>query len=133
MIVYEAFFIKNHLEGRLSKEIENQHITTEFKPSKTHEYLYGKEAKFIITGYGINGNVEAYQVSLVGAEDDELLDLYKSIFGTPHITVSTANSGKPEEAKSLDYTNPVPLGIERTIISVFGGSDGIKPILNKGD
>ena len=128
MIVYEGFFIKNPIEGKLLKEIEYQHITTEIKPAKTHEYLYGKEAKFIVTGYGINSSVEAYQVSLVSAEDDRLLELYKSIVGTPHITVSISSTGKPVEAKILDYTNPVPSGIERTVITVFGGSNGSRPI-----
>lgn len=69
------------------KNIENKHITNEFRPNKSHEELYGCEAKFIVTGYGNDGVNEGYKIKLISCKSDDLIKLYNNIV-IPHITLS---------------------------------------------
>ena len=34
---YEGFFIQEDLQSKLFRDIEYKHVTTEYKPLKTHE------------------------------------------------------------------------------------------------
>ena len=122
--IYEGFFIKEDLHGKLAKNIEYKHITTEFKPRHPHEDLYGITARFAITGYGNDDNNEGYLVKLVSCESDELVELFNNI-SVPHITLSTSIDGKPVNTKNLEF-KPFDGGI---ITATFGGFLG-KPILS---
>lgn len=121
-VVYEAFFVQGPLYSKLSKDIEFKHITTEFKPAKSHEHLYGQQATFLVTGYGNDEVNEGYKVKLVSCESNELRELYEAI-PIPHITLSISPEGKAVNTKNLDFgpTN------EFTILTKFGGFLG-KPI-----
>lgn len=121
-VIYEAFFIQGSLSSKLSKNIEFKHITTEFKPAKSHEHLYGQQATFVITGYGNDEVNEGYKVKLVSCESDELRELYEAI-SIPHITLSISPEGKAVNTKNLDF-EPID---EFTILTKFGGFLG-KPI-----
>jgi len=106
-IVYEAFFVQNVLISKLYKNIEFKHITTEFKPVKSHEHLYGTEATFIITGYGNDGANEGYKVQLVSCDSNELVELYRNIL-LPHITLSVSKEGKPINTNKLHFKEVKP-------------------------
>lgn len=129
-IIYEGFFVnpKIDLISTLDKDIEFKHITTEFKPAKTHEYLYGKTARFAIVGYGNDYTNEGVKVNLVSCEDNELVDLFDSIF-IPHITLSVSNDGKPVNTSKIDFTNNIPDYLPEVIECIFGGFKG-SPVLN---
>ena len=73
MIHYEGFFITEELPHTLARDIEKKHITTEYKPAKTNDGLYGITADFEIIGYGNDGMNEGYKVRLVKiyAQDDQ--------------------------------------------------------------
>lgn len=121
--IYEGFFIKEDLPSKLDKAIEYKHITTEFKPTRSHKNLYGITAKFAITEYGNDSKNEGYLVNLISCESNELVELFNSI-SVPHITLSTAIDGKSVNTKNLkfDYFDG------GTITATFGGFLG-KPIL----
>ena len=121
-VIYEAFFVQDDLLSTLSKDIEYKHITTEFKPSITHEHLYGQQATFLVTGYGNNRINEGYKVKLISCESNELKELYDSI-DIPHITLSISEEGKAVNTQMLDFmpTNEIK------ITTKFGGFLG-KPI-----
>lgn len=121
-VVYEAFFVQGSLDSKLAKDIEFKHITTEFKPAKSHEHLYGQQATFVVTGYGNDEVNEGYKVKLVSCESDELRDLYEAI-PIPHITLSVSPEGKAVNTKNLDF-GPTD---EFTVLTKFGGFLG-KPI-----
>ena len=124
-IIYEGFFVLDTLSSNLEKDIEFKHITTEFKPAKTHEYLYGTEATFVVTGYGNDSVNEGYKVQLVSCDSDELVELYRNIL-LPHITLSVSKEGKPVNTKNLTFIDSSSL----TIRTKFGGYIG-KPIFDK--
>ena len=124
-VIYEAFFVQDDLLSTLSKDIEYKHITTEFKPSITHEHLYGQQATFLVTGYGNNRINEGYRVKLISCESNELKELYDTI-DIPHITLSISEDGKAVNTQMLDF---IPTN-EFKITTKFGGFLG-KPIYKK--
>lgn len=126
-IIYEAFFVQDDLKSKLNNDIQHKHITTEFRPSKTHEHLYGQQAIFRVVGYGNDGINEGYSVNLVSCESDELRELYETI-SIPHITLSISPEGKAVNTKNLDFRS----ANEFTVLTKFGGFLG-KPVYIKGD
>lgn len=107
MIHYEGFFITEELPHTLARNIEKKHITTEYKPAKTNDSLYGITADFEIIGYGNDGVNEGYKVRLVKiyAQDEQvaiLKDLYDQI-PVPHITLSLAEGAKAVNTCYLDF------------------------------
>ena len=115
-IIYEAFFVQDALSSKLCNDIEYKHITTEFKPAKCHEHLYGQRATFIVTGYCNDEVNEGYSVKLVSCDSDELRELYETI-SIPHITLSVSSEGKPVNTKNLEFK---PIN-EFLITTKFGG------------
>lgn len=107
----------------MAKNVEYKHITTEFRPSKSHEYLYGQTAKFLITGYGNDDVNECYKVQLVSCESEELRELYEAI-SIPHITLSTSLEGKPVNTSKLNFESIDGF----TVLTKFGGFIGGEPI-----
>ena len=129
-IIYEGFFVANTLLTSLEKNIWYKHITTEFRPKITHEYLYGTEAIFEVTGYGNDGNNEGYSVKLIETDSEELKDIYNNI-EVPHITLSVSANGKPVNTAKLNF-NPINASSVRLIIrTTFGGFNGKDVILDK--
>lgn len=128
MIVYEAFFVDHIINSKLSRDIEFKHITTEYKPAKTHEHLYGQKAVFIATGYGNDGVNEGLSVKLVSCDSDELRELYEAI-PVPHITLSVSEEGKPVNTKDLEFDTAPEFKISTT----FGGYNGREPYFGEGE
>lgn len=122
-MIYEGFFIQNKLQGILEKDIVNKHITTEFRPKKTHKELYGKTATFNVIGYGNNDVNEGFKVEMVSCENKALRELFNNI-PVPHITLSTSATGKPVDTAKLDF-QPVN---RQTVTGKFGGFDSGKVV-----
>ena len=117
-MIYEAFFIQEQLDSTLEKDIQNKHITTEFRPKQTHQDLYGKTATFKVIGYGNDDKNEGFKVEMVSCEDVALKELFDNI-PLPHITLSVSNDGKPVNTAKLDF-QPVNGQI---VTGKFGGFD----------
>lgn len=121
MIHYEGFFITEELPHTLARDIEKKHITTEYKPAKTNDGLYGITADFEIIGYGNDGMNEGYKVRLVKiyAQDDqaELLRALYNQIAVPHITLSLAEGAKAVNTRYLDF-KPTE---SRVVSGVFRG------------
>lgn len=128
-MIYEAFFLDYDLEPLLENDIQYKHVTTEFKPAKTHENLYGERAWFKIIGYACDGDNEAYKVELFHCDNDELKELYKKI-DIPHITISVSKTGKPVNSRYLEFKE---IDVVRPIKTTFGGFDGKKIKTWKGE
>lgn len=130
-IEYEGFFINEPIVSTLFRDITYKHITTQFRPEKTHPHLYGCKAKFAITGYENDGDNEGLKVQLVSVENEdcaeELQELFKAI-PNPHITLSVSEKGKPVNTGKLTMADPVPPYINTTIVAKFGGFNG-EPVL----
>lgn len=126
-VIYEGFFIRAPLDSTLSKDIEFKHVTTQFRPPICHQNLYGKTARFVITGYGNDGDNEGVSVSLTTAEDAELAELFNSI-AIPHITLSVSEKGKPVNTAKLEFADSDSNLIGSIVEGTFGGFNGRNPI-----
>ena len=126
-VIYEGFFIRAPLESTLSKDIEFKHVTTQFRPPICHQNLYGKTARFVITGYGNDGDNEGVSVSLATTEEAELVELFNSI-AIPHITLSVSEKGKPVNTVKLEFDNNSSELIGSVVEGTFGGFNGKNPI-----
>lgn len=120
-IIYEGFYIPGDLPSTLDRNIEEKHITTEYKPEKPHKHLYGLTAQFEIIGYGNNGQNEGYKVALrkIFADSEQEAELREIFNQIPllHITLSVAKGAKPVNTRYLDFS-PVE---GKTIIGIFKG------------
>lgn len=124
-VIYEAFFIQDNLESKLSNDVEYKHITTEFRPSKTHEHLYGKMATFNVYAYGNDDINEGYAVKMISCDDNELWEIYNGV-DIPHLTLSTSAEGKPINTVKIEFEF-----IDNfTITTKFGGFIG-RPIFEE--
>jgi len=126
-IIYEGFFITGDQIGAsigtLSRKVMHKHITTEFNPPVIHNDLYGIAARFTITGYGNDGDNEAFSVELKECENEELVKIVNAI-EVPHITLSVSDTGFPLNSKNLNFGgNYVPTRKARiyTVNTIFGG------------
>lgn len=120
-IHYEGFYIPGELPSTLDRDIKEKHITTEYKPEKRHEHLYGLTAMFEVVGYGNDGKNEGYKVALRKifadeAQEAELREIFEQI-PVPHITLSVAEGAKPVNTRYLEFS-PIE---SKTIIGFFKG------------
>lgn len=127
---YEGFFLYDtELESELNKDIEFKHVTTEYKPARTHEHLYGKEVTMYITGYGNDGKNEGVSVKLGNFVADEELEKLFNQIPKPHITLSVSNEGKPVDTANLIFEHKKLDKFPKVLILKFGGFIG-KPIFS---
>ena len=118
MIIYEGFFINSKMLGSLSKDIENKHVTTEFRPKVTHEELYGSKVILHVSKYGNNGENEGLYVDNIETDNDTLRSLFDNV-AVHHITLSVSDSGKPVNSSKINFDKSWN-GID-TIEATFGG------------
>ena len=102
MIIYEGFFINSKMPGSLSKDIENKHVTTEFRPKVTHEELYGSKVILHVSKYGNNGENEGLYVDSIETDNDAIRNLFDNV-AVPHITLSVSDSGKPVNTSKINF------------------------------
>lgn len=102
-VIYEGFFIDGNLNSKLAKNIDNKHVTTEFRPSVTHEYLYGEKVKLRIDAYGNDGENEGLFVNGITTDNLDVLLLFMNV-ETPHITLSVSENGKPVNTSKIKFS-----------------------------
>ncbi len=104
------------------------HVTTEFKPEKRHESLYGTPVSVHITGYASgpvrdeDGHILSYNEGVlveITSENKELQELFDRLDKTWHITGSYTEGAKYTE--QLDFSNAKPVDI--TMEGIFGMAD----------
>jgi hypothetical protein len=125
-VVYEGFFIECPLKSSLEKDIADKHITTEFRPVKSHPELYGTKATFRIIGYGNDGTNEGYKVSLLSVcapkeQEEQLRAIYDKV-KVPHITLSVSANGKPVNTGKLDFSLPCEKKVVEAVFDGFFGN-----------
>ena len=123
-LIYEGLFLNNPIEGVLEKEVAFQHVTTEFRPSKSHEYLYGQTVTFKVVGYNNDRVNEGIKVQVCHCANAELLDMINSV-KIPHVTLSLSNEGKAKDTANLNFVS-----IDGpTFNATFGGFVNGQPVL----
>ena len=110
--IYWGIFVPN-CGGKLDRIIQNQHVTFGFR-TEYPIYLQGQRVTLLVTGYGNDGQNEAYSVELADWVKTEYVGSSK-----PHITLSVSSSGKPVDSWKLDFQPIDPF----TIIGTFGYFD----------
>lgn len=104
------------------------HVTTEFMPEQTHDYLYGTEVTVHITGYKNGMSTDETDGSIsenegfiveVSSENPEMQKLLDSIHKTWHITGSYTTAAR--YTKYMDFSDAVPVDI--MITGTFGWCD----------
>ncbi len=105
--------------GALEKAIEFPHVTTEFKPAKTHEELYGQPVMFYVTGYANDLRNEGVQVKLADACD--AVKAAVEAVSVPHITLSIAKDAKAKDTKDMAFSFVKPFAVFGTFGAFAGG------------
>lgn len=116
-IVYEGFFINTEIKGGLEHDIDHKHLTTQFKPKKTHQNLYGIAVVLHASKYAMDKDNEGYYIDRISTSYRELDDLFNAL-EVPHITLSVSETGKPVNTAKLDFENGCP--IDTTFQAYFG-------------
>lgn len=97
-MIYWGLFLEENQNGKLEKQIKNQHITFGYKTAPPAEVIFGKEYQIKIVGYGINEENEGYEVEL----SKELKKFYNGAEKV-HITLSTSKEGKAVNTKNVNF------------------------------
>ncbi len=101
--------------NRLSHEIEDTHVTFEYKPRRVDKSLFGTPIRVTITKYGFDKENEGLMVKLY-SEDPRINDMISHI-PKPHITLSVSDTGRAVNTRYLDFVD-IP---EICITGRFGG------------
>lgn len=119
-VSYIGVFTK-HIDGKLDKDIPNQHITLAFQPDEEQFKellpLLGQDCAYKIIGYGNDGKNEGLHVVLepgipyFGAEQQ-------------HITLSVSLDGKPVDTGALKFDEHIPMNVDVQDGAIFIGQIG---------
>lgn len=102
---------------RLDRSILHPHVTFAYRPSLVPRALFGLPVTVRVTGYGCDGENEAFSVAF--EEVPENLRPLTERIALPHITLSVSRDGKPVNSKTLSFA-PVPSFL---LCGTFGGMD----------
>lgn len=106
---------------KLHRQIENPHVTVQYKPRDVNTSLFGQEVEFTVTGYAVDGRNEgvAVQFSKDGLPQ-VLCELLEGI-KVPHITFSVSKDGKPVDTGRLQFHACQPFKIRGTYQPFYAG------------
>lgn len=116
-VIYVGLFLETPLQGKLQKEVKEQHVTLAFRPKEgfLKEELLGKLFPVTLIGYACSLDNEGYQVKI----PKELESTQKVPL---HITVSTSKYGSPVKTGYLPFW---PIGSQTRIVKArYGYFDG---------
>lgn len=94
----------------LENDIQDPHITFEYKPKEVVQSLFGEKIRITIVGYGNDGLNEGLKVQL-RADNPDVQKMIDQI-EVPHITIAVSNEGKPVNTKDLTFEDINPKEIE---------------------
>lgn len=119
--------IKHIQYDRLDIEIQNPHITLQYKPKDYHEEFLGIPIQVTVIGYGRDCDNEGLLVR-THSDVEELNHLFHTI-KNPHITLSKSQHGASINTAYLDFQPCEPFFLE----GVYGIFTDTGIITNKED
>ncbi len=106
--LYEGVFVRpeavtSGLRDRrpLENAVRFTHVTVLYKPSSTHEALYGERVRITVTGYASDGDNEGVRVTM-HTGDPALRQLLDAV-PVPHITLSVSRGGAAVNTARLAF------------------------------
>lgn len=85
----------------LGNDIQEPHVTFEYKPEKVNQSLFGERIHIKVVGYGNDGKNEGLKVKL--ESDNPSIRTMIAKIEVPHITISVSSDGKPVDTKKLVF------------------------------
>ena len=101
----QKFVNDNITKDRLSRVIDNPHVTFAFRPAEYNYDLIGKLAMLKVVGYACDGKNQGLQVEMGDTSNPEILAEFEKI-RNPHITLSVSADGKPVDTGKMKF-NPI--------------------------
>lgn len=98
----QKFVNDNITKDRLSRVIDNPHVTFAFRPAEYNYDLIGKLVMLKVVGYACDGKNQGLQVMMEETSNPEILAEFKKI-KNPHITLSTSDDGKPVDTGKMKF------------------------------
>lgn len=104
---------------KLWRQIQDTHVTFQFRPKEVDETLFGLPVDIRVIGYGVNPQNEGLLVEVTCANEtvQKLCDQVE----VPHITLSVSEDGKPVNTRYVDF---VPIKTPFTVRSVYDAFRG---------
>ena len=99
----QKFVNDNITKDRLSRVIDNPHVTFAFRPSEYNYDLIGKLAMLKVVGYACDGKNQGLQVEMDDTSNPEILAEFEKI-RNPHITLSVSADGKPVDTGKMEFS-----------------------------
>lgn len=103
-VIYDGFFLRFPIEGKLEKTVVNQHCTLGFKNGYIPEAL-GEEVVLYATAYGNDGTNEGLRVESIVCKNKELKERFAAL-EVPHVTLSVSANSKPVNTAKLAFNKP---------------------------
>lgn len=104
---------------KLWRQIQDTHVTFQFRPKEVDETLFGLPVDIRVIGYGVNPQNEGLLVEVTCANEtvQKLCDQVE----VPHITLSVSEDGKPVNTRYVDF---VPIKTPFTVRGVYDAFRG---------
>jgi len=111
-VKFEDFqsIIRGIRKNPLENDIQDPHITFEYKPKEVIQSLFGERIQITIVGYGNDGLNEGLKVHL-RADNPAVQGMIDQI-ETPHITIAVSSDGKPVNTKNISFEDINPIEME---------------------
>ena len=100
---------------RLSKVIDEPHVTFSYRPAEVDETLFGTDIDVEVYAYGNDGVNEGVKVRL--STQNETLSSAIADISVPHITLSVSDEGKAVNTRLLEFAPIAPF----PLAGVYGG------------
>lgn len=107
------------IRSKLWREIQNTHVTFQFRPEEVDESLYGCPVDIRVVGYGVNPQNEGLLVEVSCA--NEAVQKLSEQVKVPHITLSVSEDGKPVNTRYVDFAPIEHPFVIRGVYDAFRG------------
>lgn len=104
---------------KLWRQIQDTHVTFQFRPKEVDETLFGLPVDIRVIGYGVNPQNEGLLVEATCANEtvQKLCDKVE----VPHITLSVSEDGKPVNTRYVGFAPIKTPFIIRGVYDAFRG------------
>ncbi len=104
---------------KLWRQIQDTHVTFQFRPKEVDETLFGLPVDIRVIGYGVNPQNEGLLVEVTCANEtvQKLCDKVE----VPHITLSVSEDGKPVNTRYVGFAPIKTPFIIRGVYDAFRG------------
>ena len=94
-------------ENPLENDIQDPHITFEYRPQEVNQSMFGEEVQISIVGYGNDGVNEGLKVRL--SSNNNIVQSMIEKIEIPHITIAVSEEGKAVNTKNLIFEEIKPI------------------------